>query len=53
MLLWLIEAAGVESKSVEAAKLVVDEEKSMQANSSAIRKIVPWEILACALWRQK
>lgn len=53
MLLWLIKAAGVESNLVKAAKLVVDEEKSMQANSAAIRKIVPWEILASALWDQE
>jgi hypothetical protein len=53
MLLWLIEAAGVEAKLVKAAKSVVDEEKSMHANSAAIRKIVPWEMLASMLWSQK
>ena len=53
MLLWLIEAADVESKLVEAAKSGVDEEKSMHANSAAIRKIVPWEMLASVLWSQK
>ncbi len=53
MLLWLIEAAGVESKLVKAAKSIVNEEKSMHANSAAIRKIVPWEMLASMLWSQK
>jgi hypothetical protein len=53
MLLWLIEAAGVESKLVRAAKSIVDKEKSMHANSAAIRKIVPWEMLATVLLSQK
>ena len=51
MLLWLVEAASVESKLVKMAKSVVDEEKSLQANSAAIRKIVPWKVMAHALSR--
>ena len=51
MLLWLIDAAGLESKLVKMAKAVVDTEKSLQANSATIRKIVPWELLENALWR--
>jgi hypothetical protein len=51
MLLWIVQAAGVESKLVKQAKAIVDEEKSMPSNSAAIRKIVPWNVLANALWR--
>ena len=50
MLLWIIEAAKVERKLVKQAKTVVDEKKSMASNAAAIRKIVPWKVLATALW---
>lgn len=50
MFLWIIEAAGVDPILVIEAKAVVDETKTLQANSGAIRKIVPWEVLACTLW---
>ena len=53
MLLWIIEAAGIEIKLVRRAKAAVDEGKSMPSNSAAIRKIVPWKVLAGALWRNK
>jgi hypothetical protein len=52
MLLWIIEAAGMDSKLVRKAKSVVDNKKSLQANSAAIRKIVPWEMLENALWKK-
>ena len=51
MLLWIVEAAGVESKLVKRARAIVDEQKTMPTNSAAIRKIVPWKVLANALWR--
>jgi len=51
MLIWLIKAAGVETKLVRQAKSIVDEEKSMASNSAAIRKIVPWKVLSTALWK--
>lgn len=51
MLIWIIDAAGVDSNLVKKAKSVIDNKKTMQANAAAIRKIVPWEILADALWR--
>lgn len=50
MLLWVIEAAGVERKLVSRAKAVVDDKKSLSSNSAAIRKIVPWKVLTTALW---
>ena len=49
--LWIIDAAGVEARLIKLAKAVVDKDKSLQANSVAIRKIVPWKVLANALWR--
>lgn len=52
MLLWIIETAGVEPKLVKKAKSVVDDKKTLQANSAAIRRIVPWEMLANALWKK-
>jgi hypothetical protein len=53
MLTWIIEVAGVDPKLVNKAKAVVDENKTLQANAGAIRKIVPWEVLAEALWGNK
>jgi hypothetical protein len=50
MLLWIVDAAGVERKLVRQAKATVDEKKSLSSNSAAIRKIVPWKVLATALW---
>ncbi len=51
MLTWIIDAAGVDPKLVKKAKSVIDEKKTMQANAGAVRKIVPWEVLAAALWK--
>lgn len=51
MLLWIIGAAGVELKLVKKANVLVDDKKSLQENSAAIRRIVPWEVLADALWK--
>jgi hypothetical protein len=45
MLLWIIEAAGVDPKLVRKANRAVDPLKSLQENSKAIRSIVPWEDL--------
>jgi len=50
MLLWIVEAAGVEANLVKQAKAVIDDEKSMSTNSASIRKIVPWKTLKSALW---
>jgi len=51
MLLWIVEAAGVEAKLVKQAKAVVDDKKSMSANSASMRKIIPWKTLKSALWK--
>jgi hypothetical protein len=51
MLTWIIDAAGVEPKLVKKAKLVIDDNKTMQANAGAVRKIVPWEMVEDAIWK--
>ncbi len=53
MLLWLISAAGVSSKLVNAARRASAGVSTMQHKSASIRKQVPWEIVAIALWGLK
>src|SRR5512147_2274709 len=43
MLLWIIQAAGVEKDLVKLAKSACDQAKTMHQKSAAIRKYVPWE----------
>ena len=50
MLLWVIRAAGVPSRRLAEARRAERNARSMQAKSSAVRKAVPWEILAPRLW---
>ena len=50
MLLWIIDAAGVSPELVKAARRVAEKKDSMMAKSAAIRKLIPWEMLADALW---
>ena len=51
MLLWLIEAAGIDKHLVEAAAADSISVKSKNAKTGAIRKRVPWEVVERALWR--
>ena len=51
MLTWIIDAAGVDPRLVRKAKSIIDNKKTMQANAGAVRKIVPWGMLAHALWK--
>lgn len=51
MLTWIIDAAGVDPKLVRRAKAAINDKMTLQANAKAVREIVPWEILADALWR--
>ena len=51
MLLWLIEAGGVNPSLVSAARHESAKEQSMQRQSAVIRRHVPWEVVAEALWR--
>jgi hypothetical protein len=50
MLLWIIDAAGVSPSLVKAAERAAEKKDSLMAKSAAIRKLVPWEVLAEALW---
>jgi hypothetical protein len=52
MLLWLIEATGVDLGLVSAARCSSVEASTMHQQSAAIRKDVPWEMVAQALWKQ-
>lgn len=51
MLLWIIEAAGVKTELVKAAQMAVEVGKTPMQKAGAVRKQVPWEELARALWR--
>ena len=53
MLLWIIDAAGVSPKLTRAAGRASVHACTLQGKSGAIRKIVPWEALATALWGGK
>jgi Fic family protein len=50
MLLWLIEAAGVPSERVAAAKNAAASGTTLMQRSGAIRKHVPWAEVRKALW---
>ena len=50
MLLWLIEAAGVEPALVREARQASSRGSSLQSKSKAIREVVPWNTVARALW---
>jgi hypothetical protein len=50
MLLWLIDAAGVDRQLVSQAKHDASQAKSMMQQSAIIRRIVPWAVVARALW---
>ena len=50
MLLWLLPAVGVSPVRVRAARSSAAREKTMMAQSAAIRRVVPWEVVAEALW---
>jgi hypothetical protein len=52
MLLWIIDAAGVSPNLAKAARRATEKKDSLMAKSAAIRKLVPWEVLADALWRK-
>jgi hypothetical protein len=49
LLLWLISAAGVQPDLVDAAKLAVQEAGTLAGKSAALRRHVPWHVVAAAL----
>jgi hypothetical protein len=50
MLFWLIEASGVDGEQVELARAELANERRYAAMSGAIRRILPWQEVAGALW---
>ena len=53
MLLWLIRAAGVQMELLQNARKAADEANTMPAKSAAVRRHVPWSVLADAFWGAK
>ena len=53
MLLWLASAAGVKASRVRAARREAATRESEPAQAAAIRRHVPWELVAEALWPRK
>lgn len=52
MLLWLIEAAGVEPSLVSAARRSAVKAKALPSKSAAVRKHVPWANVESVLWKR-
>jgi hypothetical protein len=50
MLLWLIEATGVSEDLVSQAKRDSASGTTLMEQSGIIRRIVPWPVIAAALW---
>jgi hypothetical protein len=50
MLLWIISAANVSPKLVKAARRDTKDRASMPRKSALVRKHVPWDVIAGALW---
>jgi hypothetical protein len=53
MLLWIGDAAGIDRKLVKKAKITINSDLTMAANAGAVRKILTWDLLADALWKNK
>lgn len=50
MLIWLIEAAGIDTQTVNSAKRATMGVLTMQGKSAAIRNLVPWVAIEQRLW---
>lgn len=50
MLLWLIEAAGIDAALVRQAKRKTTHGSTMMQQSAAVRRLVPWEMMERQLW---
>ena len=50
MLLWLVEAAGVEAPLIGAAQQASLQARTLAGKSKAIRQLVPWSVVARTLW---
>jgi len=53
LLLWLIEASGVDAHLVAAAERAAKKGRTMMEKSGAIRRLVPWPVVADRLWGSK
>ena len=53
MLLWIIEAAGVDPKLVKTARRNSATGKTLQQKAAAVRNIVPWDVLYCVLYQKR
>lgn len=52
MLLWLIQAAGIQKIDVELAEFEFKQApEDVHKRSAAIRKCVPWDVLETTLWK--
>jgi hypothetical protein len=49
MLLWLAEASGVPKARVVEAKVACSVSQNPSAQSAAVRKIIPWEMIEVRL----
>ena len=52
MLLYLIDAAGVDADLVREANAQAAHGRTLQSKSAAVRKVVPWEVVERALWKR-
>lgn len=52
MLLWLVAAAGVESALVDRARRAAKRSSTLAGKAAAVRRHVPWPLVAVALWPQ-
>lgn len=52
MLLWLINAAGVEPSLVNAARRSAAQAKALASKSAAVRRHVPWAEVENVLWKR-
>ncbi len=50
MLLWLVDAAGIPRSLVKTARGASAKPGTMQRKAAAVRKVVPWDLVAAALW---
>ncbi len=53
MLLWLIDAAGIPRDLVESARSAMEGHATLQGQSAAIRRCVPWSEVEAALWGKR
>jgi hypothetical protein len=53
MLLWIITASGIKPNLVKAVRRASAHASTLQQKSAAIRKLVPWDEVADALWNKQ